>query len=137
MKALIAASALFAIGGFNESDLIKARDRQDKPALEKVVGDLKAAADKDSKDPAAQYRLALAESYTAEVAIETHDKATAKTAAQAGIDAAQRAVDLKPDSSEYQRILGTLCGQAISGMGLTGLKYGKCALTAVDKAIEL
>ena len=137
MKALIVASALFAIGGFNESDLIKARDRQDKAALEKMVGDLKAAADKDSKDAVVQYRLALGESYTAEVAIETHDKAAAKTAAQAGIDAAQRAVDLKPDSSEYQRILGTLCGQAISGMGLAGLKFGKCALSAVDKAIEL
>jgi len=141
MKAVIAtlsaASALFAIGGFNESDLIKARDHQDKAALEKIVNDFKAAADKDSKDAVAQYRLALAESYTAEVAIETHDKTAAKTAAQSGIDAAQRAVDLKPDRSEYQRILGTLCGQAISGMGLAGLKFGKCALSAVDKAIEL
>jgi tetratricopeptide (TPR) repeat protein len=137
MKCLFVASALFAINGFNDSELIKARDRQDKAALEKMIGDLKPLADKDPKDAAAQYRLALAESYSAEVAIETHDKATAKNAAQAGIDAAQRAVDLKPDSSEYQRLLGTLCGQMISGNGLAGLKYGKCALTAVNKAIEL
>lgn len=137
MKSLIVASALFAIGGFSESELVKARDRQDKAALEKIVSDLKTAADKDQNDAAAQYRLALAESYSAEVAIETHDKAAAKTAAQAGIDAAERAVNLKPDSSEYQRILGTLCGQIISGNGLAGLKYGKCALTAVNKAIEL
>jgi tetratricopeptide (TPR) repeat protein len=137
MKFLIAASALFAISGFNDSELVKARDRQDKAALEKIVADLKPLAEKDPKDAAAQYRLALAESYSAEVAIETHDKATAKTAAQAGIDAAERAVNLKADSSEYQRILGTLCGQMISGNGLAGLKYGKCALTAVNKAIEL
>jgi tetratricopeptide (TPR) repeat protein len=137
MKCLFVASALFAINGFNDSELIKARDRQDKAALEKMIGDLKPLAEKDPKDAAAQYRLALAESYSAEVAIETHDKATAKNAAQAGIDAAQRAVDLKPDSSEYQRLLGTLCGQMISGNGLAGLKYGKCALTAVNKAIEL
>lgn len=137
MKFLIAASALFAISGFNDSELVKARDRQDKAALEKIVADLKPPAEKDPKDAAAQYRLALAESYSAEVAIETHDKATAKTAAQAGIDAAERAVNLKADSSEYQRILGTLCGQMISGNGLAGLKYGKCALTAVNKAIEL
>jgi tetratricopeptide (TPR) repeat protein len=137
MKCLIIASALFAINGFNDSDLAKARDRQDKAGLEKMVADLKPAADKDPKDAAAQYRLALAESYSAEVAIETHDKAAAKAAAQAGIDAAQRAADLKPDSSEYQRLLGTLCGQMISGNGLAGLKYGKCALTAVNKAIEL
>src|ERR1700689_4893380 len=137
MKYLLIVPALFAINGFNESDLIKARDRQDKAALEKMVGDLKAQADKDQKDAAAQYRLALAESYSAEVAIETHDKPVAKVAAQAGIDAAERAVALKPDSSEYQRLLGTLCGQMISGNGLAGLKYGKCALSAVNKAIEL
>jgi tetratricopeptide (TPR) repeat protein len=137
MKYLLIVPALFAINGFNDSELIKARDRQDKAALEKMVGDLKPAADKDQKDAAAQYRLALAESYSAEVAIETHDKAAAKNAAQAGIDAAERAVELKPDSSEYQRILGTLCGQMISGQGLAGLKYGKCALTSVNKAIEL
>jgi len=137
MKYLIVTASLFAIGGFSDSELIKARDRQDKAALEKMVGDLKPLADKDPKDAAAQYRLALAESYSAEVAIETHDKASAKNAAQAGIDAAQRAVDLKPDSSEYQRLLGTVCGQMISGNGLSGLKYGKCALTSVNKAIEL
>jgi tetratricopeptide (TPR) repeat protein len=137
VKAAIVASVLFAVGGFSESELIKARDRQDKPALEKAANDLKAAVDKDPKDAAAQYHLALAESYAAEVAIETHDKPAAKTAAQAGIDAAQRAVDLKPDMSEYQRILGTLCGQMISGNGISGLKYGKCALSAVNKAIEL
>ena len=137
MKSLLVLSALFAINGFNDSDLIKARDRQDKAALEKMAGDLKPQAEKDPKDAVAQYRLALAESYSAEVAIETHDKPSAKNAAQAGIDAAERAVALKPDSSEYQRILGTLCGQMISGNGLAGLKYGKCALTAVNKAIEL
>jgi len=137
MKVLIAVSTLLATGVFSDADLIKARDRQDKAALEKIVTDLKAAADRDAKDAAAQYRFALAESYTAEVAIETHDKNAAKNAAQAGIDAAERAVALKADSSEYQRILGTLCGQMISGQGLAGLKYGKCALTAVNKAIEL
>jgi tetratricopeptide (TPR) repeat protein len=137
MKCLIVTASLFAIGGFSDSELIKARDRQDKAALEKMAGELKPPADKDPKDAVAQYRLALAESYSAEVAIETHDKASAKNAAQAGIDAAQRAVDLKPDSSEYQRLLGTLCGQMISGNGLSGLKYGKCALTSVNKAIEL
>ena len=86
---------------------------------------------------AAQYRLALAESYSAEVAIEMHDKTGAKNAAQAGMDAANKAVSMKPDSAEYQRILGTLCGQMVSSNSLAGLKYGKCALDSVDKAIEL
>jgi tetratricopeptide (TPR) repeat protein len=46
-------------------------------------------------------------------------------------------VALKPDVAEYQRILGTLCGQIISGNSMSALKYGKCALDAVNKAIEL
>jgi len=136
MKVLVTI-ALFATGAFNDADLVKARDRQDRPALEKLAGDLRVLADKDPKDAAAQYRFALAESYFAEVAIETRDKAAAKNAAQTGIDAAERAVNLKGDSSEYQRLLGTLCGQAISANGLAALKYGKCALTSVNRAIEL
>jgi Flp pilus assembly protein TadD len=137
MKTLVLISALFATSAWDDSELIKARDRQDRAALEKIAGDLRTAAEKDSKDAAAQYRVALAESYSAEVAIEIRDKVAAKNAAQAGIDAAERAVNLKPDSPEYQRILGTLCGQIISGNGMAALKYGKCALTAVNKAIEL
>ena len=137
MKTRVLISALFATSTWDDSELIKARDRQDRAALEKIAGDLRAAAEKDPKGAVAQYRLALAESYSAEVAIEMRDKAAAKNAAQTGIDAAERAVSLKPDSPEYQRILGTLCGQIISGNGLAALKYGTCALNAVNKAIEL
>ena len=137
MKTLVLVSVLFATSTWDDAELVKARDRQDGAALEKIAGELRAAAEKDLKDATAQYRLALAESYTAEVAIEMRDKVAAKNAAQAGIEAAERAVNLKPDSPEYQRILGTLCGQIISGNGLAALKYGKCALNAVNKAIEL
>ena len=119
------------------SDLVKARDGQDRPALEKILNDRRTAADKQPKDAASQYRLALAASYAAEVATELRDKASTKTLAQTGIDAAERAVTLQPDSAEHQRILGTLCGQIISGNSLSALKYGKCALEAVNKAIEL
>src|SRR5208283_5332410 len=95
----------------DDADLLKARDHQDRAALEKIAADARAYADKQPNEAAAQYKLALAESYSAEVAIELHDKGAAKNAAQAGVDAATKAVSLKPDSAEYQRILGTLCGQ--------------------------
>src|ERR1700683_1469051 len=135
MKFLIVAiSVSFAAAAWDEPELAKARDRQDHTALQNIVNEARAASDKDPKDAAAHYRLALAESYTAEVAIETRDKAATKNAAQAGIDAAERAVALKPDVAEYQRILGTLCGQIISGNSMSALKYGKCALDAVNKA---
>ena len=102
-----------------------------------MAAEARAAADKQPNDAAAQYRVALSESYSAEVAIELHDKAGAKNAAQAGMDAANKAVSMKPDFAEYQRVLGTLCGQMVSSSSLAGLRYGKCALEAVDKAIEL
>ena len=121
----------------DDPDLSKARDHQDRAALEKLAAESRAAADKQPNDAASQYRWALAESYSAEVAIELHDKAAAKNAAQAGMDAANKAVSMKPDAAEYQRILGTLCGQMVSSSSLAGLKYGKCALDSVDKAIEL
>ena len=121
----------------DEADLLAARDHQDRAALEKIAADARVSADKQPNDAAAQYKLALAQSYSAEVAIELRDKAAAKSAAQAGVDAATKAVGLKPDSAEYHRILGTLCGQMISSNSLAGLKYGKCALDSVDKAIEL
>ncbi len=138
MKALLVFLLICAAGVADENaDLIKARDRQDRPALEKILNDRRMAADKQPKDAAAQYRLALAASYSAEVSIEVRDKGATKTLAQTGIDAAERAVSLQPDSAEHQRILGTLCGQIISGNSLSALKYGRCALEAVNKAIEL
>jgi tetratricopeptide (TPR) repeat protein len=130
--------AILAAGAvLDDSDLLKARDHQDRAALEKMAAEEHSTADKQPNDAAAQYRWALAESYSAEVAIELHDKPAAKSAAQAGMDAANKAVSLKADSSEYQRVLGTLCGQMISSSSLAGLKYGKCALDSVNKAIEL
>ena len=138
MKALLVFLLICAAGVADEnSDLVKARDRQDRAALEKILNDRRMAADKQPNDAAAQYRLALAASYAAEVSIEVRDKGTTKTLAQTGIDAAERAVSLQPDSAEHQRILGTLCGQIISGNSLSALKYGRCALEAVNKAIEL
>ena len=123
-----------ATGG---SDLEKARDAQDRPSLERMAAQAATVAQGKSNDASAQYRLALAESYVAEVAIEVHDKNAAHSAAEAGIDAAKKAVALKGDSSEYHRLLGTLCGQAISANVLQGMKYGHCAQDEVNKAVQI
>jgi tetratricopeptide (TPR) repeat protein len=123
-----------AAGG---SDLEKARDAQDRPALDRLASQLNSAAQGKSNDASAQYKLALAESYVAEVAIEVRDKNAAHAAAEAGIDAAKKAVALRADSAEYHRLLGTLCGQAISANVLQGMKYGHCAQDEVNKAVQL
>ena len=119
------------------SDLEKARDAQDRPTLDRLAAQLASAAQGKSNDAAAEYKLALAESYVAEVAIEVRDKNAAHAAAEAGIDAAKKAVALKGDSAEYHRLLGTLCGQAISANVLQGMKYGHCAQDEVNKAVQL
>ena len=118
--------------------LVDARDRQDRAALAKLAQEYQAAAQKKDSDPEAHFRAALAGSYLAEVAIEQKEKNEARGAAEAAIREAQRAVDLKPGVSEYHRVLGVLCGQAITGANfLVAMKMGKCAQESINKAIEL
>ncbi|HEV8148318.1 MAG TPA: tetratricopeptide repeat protein [Bryobacteraceae bacterium] len=118
-------------------ELEKARDAQDRPALDRIAGQYATAAQQKPKDADAQYRAALAQSYVAEVAIEVRDNPKARDAAEAGIKAAERAVALNGSSSEYHRILGTLCGQVIPAAKLAGISRGRCALDEVNKALQL
>jgi tetratricopeptide (TPR) repeat protein len=118
-------------------ELEKARDAQDRPALDRIAGQYAADAQQKPKDADAQYRAALAQSYVAEVAIEVRDNPKARDAAEAGIKAAERAVALNGSSSEYHRILGTLCGQVIPAAKLAGISRGRCALDEVNKALQL
>jgi tetratricopeptide (TPR) repeat protein len=118
-------------------ELEHARDLQDRAALDRIVASYSETVAKQANDAHAQYMLAVAESYLAEVATELKDKNGGRSAAEAGIKAAEKAVSLKPAVAEHHRILGTLCGQVIPGNVLAGLKYGRCALDSINKAIEL
>lgn len=120
------------------SDLEQARDAQDRARLEHTAAYLSGVADKQSSDAQAQYLAALANSTMAEVSTELRDKVQARAASEAGMKLAERAVALKAGVAEYHRILGTLCGQAAAAAGgLGALKYGRCALDEVNKAVEL
>ena len=119
-------------------DLEKARDTQDRAALDKLAALAAAEAQKKPNDAAAQYKLALAESYLAEIAIEQRDKNQARTDSEAGIKVAERVVALKSDVAEYHRLYGTLCGQAVYSLNLLqAMKYGHCAQDEVNKAVQL
>jgi Flp pilus assembly protein TadD len=120
---------------FSADDLMKARDAQDRQALEKQIHTLQGSA--KPQDPSSLYRLALAQSTLAEVAQELRDKVAAKGAAEGGMDPIKKAIALKPDNAEYHRLLGTLCGQVIPANVLAGLKYGKCAQDEVTQALKL
>ncbi len=112
------------------------RDRQDSTALTAQINKL-AAEESKAGNAKTSYQLAIARSYEAAIAMEKGDKRSSAAAAEAGIPAARKAVAAEPNNSEYHRILGTLCGQIIPANVLAGLKYGRCAMDEVAKAIEL
>ena len=132
---LVVLGTVSALGATRE--LEQARDRQDRPALERLAATFGTTATKQSNDADAQYKFAVAQSYLAEVATELRDKDGGRAAAEAGIKAAERAVALKPNVAEHHRILGTLCGQVIPANVIAGLRYGRCALDSINKAVEL
>jgi tetratricopeptide (TPR) repeat protein len=118
-------------------DLKQARDRQDRAALDRLAAGAAAEAQARREDAAAQYRAALAELVRAEVYMELRDPNGARAAAENGIRAAEKAVALKPSAGEYHRVLGALCAQVIPANPLLGLRYGKCAMEEVSRAVEL
>ena len=133
MVSIFLIAALLAPPGALEN----ARDRQDRAALEKQISELSAAAQKAPHDGDAQYRVALASSYLAEVSLELHDKSRAEHVAESGIQAAERAIAINSRNAEYYRVLGTLCGQVIPANVLSAFSYGKRAREAIDKALQL
>jgi tetratricopeptide (TPR) repeat protein len=133
MAAIFLMAALLAAPGPLET----ARDRQDRAALEKQISELSAVAQKAPHDAEAQYRVALASSYLAEISLELRDKSQAERVAESGIEAAARAIAISPKNAEYYRVLGTLCGQVVPANLLSAFSYGKRAKDAVNKAIEL
>jgi tetratricopeptide (TPR) repeat protein len=129
-------SALFLGATVTSNELEKARDAQDRSALDRYIADLQKSA--QSNQAAALYALAKAYSYAAEVAIEVKDKAKAETFAETGIEAMKKALESAPNNAEYHRLLGELCGQVIPANPLMGaLKYGQCARDEINKALDL
>ena len=116
--------------------LEQARDRQDRPALQKQIDEAAAAAAKAPNDAEAQFRAAMAYSYLAEVLIEQRERKPAKPIAEQGMKFAEKAVALKPGNADYYRVLGTLYGQGITDV-MSGLSYGAKAKSAINKAVEL
>jgi tetratricopeptide (TPR) repeat protein len=137
LSILLAVSIAGAASG-PSNELRQARDRQDLAALQKIILQDEQAVKANEKSADAQYALALANSYAAEVAQELRDKKKAQAFAEAGVDAAQKAVAIDGANAEYHRVLGGLCGQVIPANPFLGaLKYGQCARDELNKAIQL
>lgn len=132
------AAALIGWAAVAATDLEKARDQQNLSALDGMIAQLKEAVQANSRSAEAHYRLALAYSYAAEVAMQLHDKRKSENYAEAGMEPAQKAVAANGNNAEYHRLLGEMCGQVIPASPLMGtLKYGPCARDEIDKAIQL
>lgn len=121
---------------FTPTDLTRARDVQDRPQLDRYASEAAATANSNPQNAEAQYKAALAYSYVAEVAAEFKDKGKARSASDEGMKFGEKAVSLDKKAENF-RILGTLCGHAVPGGGLVAIKYGRCALDSLNKAIEL
>ncbi len=137
MTRLSLACAMLPLVAQLSSELRRARDAQDRSALDALAARMQAAADAQPASAELQYQAALAQNVRAEVALELRDRNAARAAAEAGIKAAERAVASNPGSAEYHRILGALCAQVIPANVLAGLRYGRCALDEVNKSTEM
>jgi tetratricopeptide (TPR) repeat protein len=138
LAAGLGVAALFTWAAVATTDLEKARDQQNLQALDGMIAQLKQATQANSRSAEAQYRLALAYSYAAEVAMELHDKRKSENYAETGMEPAQKAVAANENNAEYHRLFGEICGQVIPASPLMGtLKYGPCARDQIDKAIQL
>lgn len=117
------------------ADLQAARDRGDMAAIDHLIEQANGA---PANSPDAQYKLALAYSYGAEVAMEQRDKRKSQALAEKGLEPAQKAVASNGGNAEFHRLQGALCGQVIPANPLMGaLKYGQCARDEINKAIQL
>jgi tetratricopeptide (TPR) repeat protein len=138
LKAIFICLAGSALFGAAPPELTVARDHQDLGALNGFIVRYQQAASTKPECTECLYKLALADSFAAEVAMEVRDKRKSEAFAEAGMDAAQKLTASNANNAEYHRLLGELCGQVIPANPIFGaLKYGQCARDEIDKAIQL
>jgi len=129
------------LSGSIRADLIeealRARDTQDRAALETAAAKAAARSQQQPQEPRLHYEAALIYSYLGELGSEVHDQAAAKKAAEAGIAESERSVAAEPRSAEYHRLLGTLYGQMAPGNLGSAMKFGRKSLDELDRAVAL
>jgi tetratricopeptide (TPR) repeat protein len=135
---VLSCAAGFLLAAPSPSELTSARNHQDLAALTNLISQYQQAAQAKPDCSDCLYKLALANSYAAEVTTELRDKRKAEAFAEAGMASAQKLTASTAGNAEYHRLLGELCGQVIPANPIFGaLKYGQCARDEIDKAIQL
>jgi tetratricopeptide (TPR) repeat protein len=114
----------------------KSRDRAEVAQLQQLVEKTRREAE-ETKRFEAYLRLALFNVWLCEAAEAHQNNEVFKRAAEGGVAAAERAVELNPQSSEAHQLLGDLLNQLIPHVFGGGMRYGKRSTDELDKAIEL
>ena len=114
----------------------KARDSASISELQKAVAMARKEAS-EKKSLEAYLRLALFDVWLCEAAEAHEDKQVFKQAAEEGVAAAEKAVELNPNSSDAHQLLGDLLNQLIPYVFGGGMRYGKRATDELDLAIKL
>jgi Flp pilus assembly protein TadD len=149
-RALLSVAALLACAvtlqaqtvGALEDDLLEvgaarmSRDRAEVAQLQELVEKVGREAEQ-TKRFEAYLRLALFSVWLCEAAEAHQNNEVFKRAAEGGVAAAEKAVELNPQSSEAHQLLGDLLNQLIPHVFGGGMRYGKRSTDELDKAIEL
>ncbi|HEY6391469.1 MAG TPA: tetratricopeptide repeat protein [Bryobacteraceae bacterium] len=109
-----------------------ARDSGDAVSLRKGLAHWRQDASFDGRR-----RTALLNFWLCEALYASNDEKSVKLAARAGLDAAEQAVKLQPNSSEAHRLVGDLLGQLIPHVFAGGMRYGARSTQEIEKALEL
>ncbi len=122
-----------------DTELIRARNARDRaavPDLQKSVAAAKRRAIR-AKTAESYVRLALLQTWLCEAAESTNNMALFKKTVKEGVSAAEKAVTLDPNSSAAHQLLGDLLNQLIPHIFGGGMRYGKRASDAMEKALQL
>jgi len=114
----------------------RARDHADVKTLQVLVNTAQTEAAQQNS-AAAYENLAQLDLWLCEVGRDSNNEQLVKTAAQDGVDAANKAVELNDKSSEAHRLEGELLGEMIPHVFAGGMRYGLLSSKRLDRAIEL
>lgn len=114
----------------------KARDAASVEELQKIIAAKKKEAGETNRFDA-YLRLALFHVWLCEAIESSGRNAMFKQAAEDGVAAAEKAVELNPNSSAAHQLLGDLLNQLIPHVLGGGMRYGTRAADEIEKALEL
>jgi tetratricopeptide (TPR) repeat protein len=114
----------------------RARDRADVGTLQALISTAHTEA-AQQRSAAAYEKLAQLDLWLCEVGRDNNNGELVKTAAEHGVDAAKKAIELNENSSEAHRLECELTGEMIPHIFMGGVRYGPSSSKQLDRAIEL